>query len=103
MIARRRTETAETGPEPEPEALANRPEAPDQSIVRDGAESPARRLQQTLATRISDGFAVDEHDLAERWPRRQRLIFLLFSATALWAVTIGLATAGVEIMGLLRA
>ena len=55
-------------------------------------ESPARALQGVLASRISDGFAVESDADVARWPRNQRLLFLVGSATALWAVTIGLAS-----------
>ena len=57
-----------------------------------GGDSPARALQGVLASRISDGFAVERQEHVERWPRHQRLLFLVGSASALWAVTIGLAS-----------
>ena len=57
-----------------------------------GGDSPARALQGVLASRISDGFAVERQEQVERWPRHQRMLFLVGSASALWAVTIGLAT-----------
>lgn len=55
-------------------------------------ESPARTLQGVLASRISDGFAMEAEKHVERWPRRHRMLFLVGSASALWAVTIGLAS-----------
>jgi hypothetical protein len=70
----------------------------DQGEHAEHVSSPARQLQENLASRISDGFATGDYDGVERWPRRQRLIFLIASATALWGATIGLAMIGSAIL-----
>src|SRR5437868_2602305 len=102
MIAKRSTtETAGTGNDRA--AWADRTDPDNRLIVLEGTESPARLLQHRLASRISDGFASEANEDVERWPRRQRLLFLIGAASALWAVTIGLAMIGTEIVGFIRA
>jgi hypothetical protein len=101
MIAKRSTtELAGTGNKRA--AWADSTDPHERLIVLEGTESPARLLQHTLASRISDGFASDAGEDVERWPRRQRLLFLIGAASALWAVTIGLAIIGAEVVGYLR-
>lgn len=101
MIAKRSLSDREET-EDKPVARVERPRPADLLISQEAPESPARVLQQSLASRIGDGLAVDAEDSVERWPRRQRLIFLICAASALWGATIGLAMISTEIIGFLR-
>lgn len=75
---------------PQPLPTRDRPQAAGGDSI--SHDSPARTLQGVLASRISDGFALEASDHVEKWPRHQRLLFLVGSASALWAVTIGIAS-----------
>lgn len=66
--------------------------------VASTGESPVRALQNVLASRISDGFALAAEEHVERWPRHHRLLFIAGSAMALWGMTIGIAALATAII-----
>lgn len=85
--------SAEDYPAPSrPASTRDRPQTIGPESINFGSESPARALQGVLASRISDGFSMEAEEHVVRWPRHQRLLFLVGSASALWAVTLGLAS-----------
>ena len=69
-----------------------RPIHDEESEAEGDGSSPARELQDAVARFVAE--RGEQAERSERWPQRQRLVFMVGSAIAMWGITIaGIAVA----------
>lgn len=59
--------------------------------------SPARDLQDAIARFVAE--SREERDQTDRWPQRQRLVFMAGSAIAMWTVTVAAIAIVTNLLG----